>query len=166
MEPSSTALFVRSASPGAVLRFLERRNDPNRPAEVLLSEAVSTQQWRALFAPDDYLNSVAGPLSIAFPPDVLVATRMKKTLVILAYKEGKHADIHSTESIGGTGPWWAALTFKTPDPIYVWAKERSIPTRYIKAPPEKIIDYATVAILDQRKLLVEDSPRLYRFPLM
>ncbi|MGC4043883.1 MAG: hypothetical protein QM758_08745 [Armatimonas sp.] len=167
MESPATALFVRSASPGAVLRFLERRDAPHKPAEVLLSEAVSTHQWRALFAPPEYLVPLLAPLSIAFPPEALVAMRLDKLLTISMYRNGEPAyepafedsiPTHSGFRLGF--PAWAG-----PPPVFAWAKEKGIPTRYIKEPPKKIIDYSTIAVLDQRKLLVEDSPRLYRFPL-
>jgi len=47
-----------------------------------------------------------------------------------------------------------------------WAREQGLPIDRVPGVAKKrvpIIDYATVAGLDQRGLLVEDSPRLYRF---
>jgi hypothetical protein len=161
------ALFVRSASPGAVLRFLERRkDDPERPEELLLSEAVSEKNWRALFAPPGYLQAVAGPLSVAFPDEVLIALREEKTLLLFIYKEGKLSETKNSLE-GNNHKWWMYPGFNalaTLPPVWYWAKEKGLPLNYLKKQP-RTIDYSTVAVLDQRKLLVEDSPRLYRFPL-
>jgi hypothetical protein len=164
---SVVALFVRSASPGAVLRFLERRKgDPERPDEILLSEAVGEKNWRALFAPPGYLEAIAGPLSTVFPDEVMIAVRDEKTLLVFTYKEGKLAE--TKNSLEGHKSIWGRLmgfnSLATLPPVWHWAKEKGLPLHYLKKPP-RIIDYSTVAILDQRKLLVEDSPRLYRFPL-
>ena len=56
--------------------------------------------------------------------------------------------------------------------LRAWLKEKrlgygyaGLPTQYMTKPPKNVMDYDTVGILDQRNLLVEDSPRLYRFPL-
>jgi hypothetical protein len=164
---SVVALFVRSASPGAVLRFLERRkDDPERPDEVLLSEAVGEKNWRALFAPLGYLQAIAGPLSVAFPDEAMIALRDEKTLLVYIYKEGKLAA--TKNSLEGREIGWKwPLGFNalaTLPPVWHWAREKGLPLNYLKKQP-RVIDYSTVAVLDQRKLLVEDSPRLYRFPL-
>ncbi len=161
------ALFVRSASPGAVLRFLERRkDDPERPEELLLSEAVGEKNWRVLFAPMGYLGAIAGPLSVVFPDEALIALRQERALVILIYKEGKLVETKNSLE-GNDRKWWMYPGFNalaTLSPVWYWAKEKGLPLHYLKKSP-RIIDYSTVAVLDQRKLLVEDSPRLYRFPL-
>jgi hypothetical protein len=161
------ALFVRSASPGAVLRFLERRKtDDARPDELLLSEAVGKEGWRALFAPIGYLNVIAEPLSVVFPEEVMIALRDEKTLLLFIYKEGKLAE--TKNSLEGREIGWKwPLGFNalaTLPPIWHWAREKGLPLSYLKKSP-RVMDYSTVAILDQRNLLVEDSPRLYRFPL-
>jgi len=47
-----------------------------------------------------------------------------------------------------------------------WAREQGLPIDRVPGVTRQripVIDYATVAGLDQRGLLVEDSPRLYRF---
>ena len=55
----------------------------------------------------------------------------------------------------------------TAEPIAEWAKSRGLPIQRIpqrsgrRSPP--ILDYTTVTQLDARGLLVENSPRLYRF---
>ena len=161
------ALFVRSASPGAVLRFLERRKDAEKPAELLLSEAVGEEKWRALFAPPEYLSTIVGPLSVAFPPETLFAIRAEKTIMVHVYRGGALTD--SKNSLEGNDrKWWPFPGFNalaTPAPIWGWLREKEVPTQYMTKPPKNVIDYDTVAILDQRNLLVEDSPRLYRFPL-
>lgn len=54
-------------------------------------------------------------------------------------------------------------------PDVAWARARGLPIDRVPAAGLRrsisIIDYVTVAQLDQRSLLVENSPRLYRFPL-
>jgi hypothetical protein len=56
-----------------------------------------------------------------------------------------------------------------PPPDIAWALARGLPIDRLPAAGLRrhipIIDYITVAELDQRNLLVENSPRLYRFPL-
>ncbi|MBC8102123.1 MAG: hypothetical protein H7Z41_05995 [Cytophagales bacterium] len=56
-----------------------------------------------------------------------------------------------------------------PAPDIAWALAQDLPIERVPAGGLQhrvpIIDYATVAQLDQRSLLVENSPRLYRFPL-
>lgn len=161
------ALFVRSASPGAVLRFLERRKDPEKPAEVLLSEGVGEEKWRALFAPPAYLNAVVGPLSIAFPTEAMIAQRLDKELSIASYRDGKLAE-RKTSLDFARSSFRMSFGFNalaTPAPIWSWLREKGVPTQYMTKPPKNVMDYDTVGILDQRNLLVEDSPRLYRFPL-
>ncbi len=84
------ALFVRSASPGAVIRFLERRRaalaqqeDPNRlavfgPGLVLGEAATGAQPWRALVAPGAthgapsgaWMEKTGAVLAAAFTPSV------------------------------------------------------------------------------------------------
>ena len=164
------ALFVRSASPGAVLRFLERRKDAEKPAELLLSEGVGEEKWRALFAPSTYLEAVNPLLSYAF----------QETLLLLSSKDGHTADIweqgewkHRLALGGGRRTWFSFSSTRRMDvDLRAWLNEKGLgfryvglPTRYMTKPPKNVIDYDTVAILDQRNLLVEDSPRLYRFPL-
>jgi hypothetical protein len=50
-----------------------------------------------------------------------------------------------------------------------WATQRALPASRVPAlrskrgPALAVVDYDTVARLDQKSLLVENSPRLYRF---
>jgi hypothetical protein len=154
-------LFVRSASPGAVLRFLERRKDESAPAEVLLSDGVGDRQWRTLRAPLEYLGTVAAPLSLAFPQEAILIEACTTHWQVKVWR-GACLESCLFEEKRLLGMYRSRLTV---NPLRTWAATREIPLLYLTKPPRKIIDYATVAVLDQRKLLVEDSPRLYRFPL-
>jgi len=54
-----------------------------------------------------------------------------------------------------------------PSPAVAWARERGFPIERVpgtvaRTKPVPVVEYRTVAGLDQRNLLVEDGPRLYR----
>ena len=165
------ALFVRSASPGAVLRFLERRKDPEKPAELLLSEAVGEEKWRALLAPLNYLENVAEPLSVAFQR-AAIFSYCDLRLMLNIYEEGTCMIRYDAEIVRKK---WIPSIFKASiSDIKLLALVNKIgsdfgyaglPIGYMTKPPKNVMDYDTVGILDQRNLLVEDSPRLYRFSL-
>jgi hypothetical protein len=154
-------LLVRSASPGAVLRFLERRKDESAPAEVLLSDGVGGKQWRTLVAPPEYLVQIAGPLSLAFPEETILIEPRTTHWQVKVWR-GECLESSIFEEKRRLGMRRSGLTV---NPLRTWAARGEVPLLYLTKPPKKIIDYAAVAVLDQRKLLVEDSPRLYRFPL-
>ena len=65
-------LFLRSASPGAVFRFFERRHREGgaTPSPLLLSDAVPPHGWRTLVGPADWLAAQGAALSRAFGPRV------------------------------------------------------------------------------------------------
>lgn len=177
----SAVLFLSATSPGAVLRFLERRLRPlhaaaaSPPSALLLSDAVGPEQIRLLAAAEggdtaapDWLREQAAPLSGALDTRVtlLVLPRSGEPAWNFVVWEGG-AEI---ERGGGTREserrptLWERLpgARRPPLPEAVWARERGLPLDRLTAP---VVDYVTVAQLDQRGLLVEDRPRLYRFPL-
>ncbi|MCX6367572.1 MAG: hypothetical protein NTX57_12805 [Armatimonadetes bacterium] len=149
------AFFVRSASPGAVLRFLERlaRRDEPLPAELLISDAVGPWQWRAL--PVAGLASVAPRLALAFSSDVFHLQEMPAGWSWTRYESAGAAEY---------GALAKKRLWERSSPVERWASVHGLPLTRLTRPP-KVIDYETVAQLDQRSLLLEDMPRLYRFPL-
>jgi hypothetical protein len=171
------ALFLRSASPGAVFRFLERRRHAanKAPGPLLLSDAVPPDAWRALIAPADWLTVQGPALSQAFGPRVTLlryigASTSAWSFTVLeagtVVEEGTETLAAPRRSllhrISGVGP---ALS-----PPVVWARGRGLPVERVPgAVPLKravpVVEYQTVARLDQRSLLIEDGPRLYRFEL-
>ncbi len=150
------ALFVRSASPGAVLRFLERlaRRGELLPLELLISDAVGEQQWRALVVVG--METFAPRLALAFPPD---------TLLLKAISGGWSWTRYTSEGAAESGSLAKKRLWEPHVPVELWARQQELPLSRLTRPP-KVIDYETVAQLDQRSLLLEDTPRLYRFPLV
>ena len=146
---------MRSASPGAVLRFLERlaRRDEPLPAELLISDAVGQWQWRALPVAD--LASVAPRLALAFSSDVFHLQEMPAGWSWTRYE---------SEGAAESGALAKKRLWERSSPVERWARAHGLPLTRLTRPP-KIIDYETVAQLDQRSLLLEDTPRLYRFSL-
>ncbi len=146
---------MRSASPGAVLRFLERlarRGEP-LPMELLISDAIGERLWRAL--PVAGLESVAPRLALAFSSDVF-HLQLTPTGGIWTRYEGEGA----MES----GVLTKKRLWEQDSPVERWARQHGLPLTRLTRPP-KTLDYETVAQLDQRSLLLEDTPRLYRFAL-
>lgn len=151
--------FVSSASPGAVLRFLERRaaQDGELAETVVLSDGVGSQHWRVLASlGEGSLLHLAPQLALAFPP----------TLYWLDLHSGRwrawHAD--GGEETGQEPPGKRLLWRRPTPPGKAWATARALPWERAANPPATI-DYLTVAQLDQKGKLVESTPRLYRFPL-
>jgi hypothetical protein len=149
------AFFVRSASPGAVLRFLERlaRRGELLPPEVLISDAVGDALWRAL--PSTGLEAVAARLALAFPPDVF---QLQKNADSWHWMRYTHEGLVESGTLAHKRLW------QHPAPVVLWARTQGLPLTRLTHPP-KTLDYETVAQLDQRSLLHEDTPRLYRFSL-
>ena len=149
------AFFVRSPSPGAVLRFLERlaRHGESLPPELLISDKVGEAQWRAL--PLAGLEVVAPRLALAFPPDVVQLREIPDGWVWTRHQGSGAMD-------SGVLPKKRLLERHAP--VERWARQHGLPLSRLTRPP-KVIDYETVAQLDQKSLLLEDTPRLYRFPL-
>lgn len=147
------AFFVRSASPGAVLRFLERlaRRGEAVPAELLLSDAVGESLWRAL--PVSGLEALAPRLAHAFPPEVL---QLRKT------PDGWQWARYDADGLTAQGALRKKHLWERVEPVALWARSEGVPLARLIHPP-KVLDYTLVAQLDQRSLLIENTPRLYRF---
>lgn len=149
------AYFVRSPSPGAVLRFLERlarRGEP-LPAEVTISDAVGEPLWRALQGTG--LEGVIPRLALAFPPDVL---QLQQTATGWQWTRWT-SDGPAESGVLGKKRLWEQHA-----PVERWARTHGVPLTRLTRPPKRL-DYETVAQLDQRSLLLEDTPRLYHFSL-
>ena len=186
--PVVAALFVAAASPGMVFRWLERRaSDRDSLARLdalglLLSDACGPDRWRALLAgegrPEEaaraWMEETAPALARAFPPFVtlLRADEAARTWDYVVWP----TDSAPAERGGGIAPppsLWRRLAGLGEDGAAAraaaWARARGLPVDRApglaarRSPPLPVHDYATVAGLDARGLLREDSPRLYRF---
>jgi hypothetical protein len=184
------AAFVAAPSPGQVYRFLQRslRSERATAAEaavalpaLLLSDRVGARSYRALAiegataaeaAP--VISRVAARLAPAF------ASSEAPLLVLRADADGSWGfhrwhdpdDVPETANNGPGAPLRSSfLRFLTPTARHapapvLWAQREGLPVDRVpgvarKTPP--VVDYSTVAALDQKGLLYEDgTPRLYR----
>jgi len=191
---------VRSASPGAVIRFLERHRAAlerqkgiNATAAffahgpgLVLGEAVSgAEPWRALVAlgatcdnhSGAWMENTGAALAAPFAPSV--------TLLFADDEWGKwgwrvwvpdvDGTVRETERINGEPPLVPPVLHRlaglaAPQSAtalaVAWAGERGLPAARIPAlvsgrKSPHLIAYETVAGLDARGLLREDSPRWY-----
>lgn len=147
--------FVRSASPGAVLRFLERlaRRGAPLPPELLLSDAVGEHLWRALIASG--LEQVSPRLALAFPPEVIQLRERE---------DGWSWTRYAAEGAAELGTLGKKRFWEPRAPVELWAHAQGLPLSRLTRRP-RVLDYETIAQLDQKSLLLEDTPRLYRFVL-
>lgn len=175
------ALFLRApASPGTVVRFLQRRwgSNPDGRArlnrlDLLLSDAVRPGGWRALVAGASEALAwmeAAGPiLAPAFPPSValLHADETAWDFRVWPGDGGAAERGGGPKEQGRRGLLSRLLNVTEPSPEVTWARERGLPIERVpaadsSAPPPRLLDWVTVAGLVERNLLVEDGPRLYR----
>ena len=149
------AFFVRSPSPGAVLRFLERlaRRGESLPDEIWISDAPGEPPWRALFG--EGLVHVAPRLAQAFPPEVFWVGQSREGW---QWRRFTDQGVQEEETLGKKRFWQPS------SPLESWGKPLGLPLARLRHPP-RILDYETVAQLDQRSLLQEDTPRRYHFSL-
>lgn len=164
--PDRVVLFVRAASPGSVLRLAERwgRGD-GAPETLLLSDAVAPAGWRALIVPPERLawaEGFAPRLAAAFPPDVFLLARVGARVRRGRFPAEGEAEV-ADEAAAPVGRWPIPRARRGPSPETAWAQERGLPLDRANAPRQ--VEYETIASLDRRSLLIEDSPRLYRFRL-
>ena len=186
--PAAAALFVTAASPGMVFRWLERRAAGSRDGlacldarGLLLSDAHGPDGWRALVAADDgdpeaaraWMEATGPALANAFPPFVALLWA-GETARAWGYIVWPATDGAAPERGGGSVPPWplwrrlAGLGEDGPAArAAAWARARGLPVDRVpglavRRPPLPVHDYMTVAGLDARGLLREDSPRLYR----
>jgi hypothetical protein len=178
-----TALFLAVPSPGSVVRVLQRRMQAGEAYPVLLlSDPAPPHGLRALSpaAPDETTRALLTPLaprlSQAFDCRVTLlwqtapaedseaawgyilcenGTETERTEFVLTARRRP-----LLERLPGARP--------APSPPVAWAERRGLPLSRVPGAtrgkiPVPIVDYVTVAKLDQRGLLIEDAPRLYRF---
>jgi hypothetical protein len=169
------ALFLRSASPGAVFRFFERRRRAGEaaPGPLLLSDAAPANGWRALIGPPDWLAAQAEALSRAFAPRVTLLRQSAMPTPewgFTVYEAGAVAEEGGESLSAKQRPLLHRLAGVKPalSPPVLWARERGLPVERVPGAVSHkgtvpVIEYRTVAGLDQRSLLIEDGPRLYRF---
>ena len=175
-------LFLRApASPGTVVRFLQRRwgGDPDGRARLnrlgfLLSDALPPDGWRALAsdAPEALAwMRMAGPiLAPPFPPSVTLLQASETVWDFQIWPGDGGAEERGggpKEQTARRGLLPRLLNIVEPSPEVAWARERGLPIERVpaadpSAPPPRLVDWATVAGLVERNLLVEGDPRLYR----
>ena len=188
-KPYFCALFVSSPSPGAVFRFLERRlgsTDRERAAldalDLRLSRAAPPRAYRALTGGVGFpaWAQTAFPLfAEAFAPPLTLLWASADTLT---WGYTRHDADSPTETqtftVSAATPAQSALARLTRQPnvpqvtaAVAWAKRHRLPLAEVPAlrglwtprpdKPQEVIDYGIVARLDQKSLLVENTPRLY-----
>lgn len=155
--------FLRPPGPGAVVRFLERRAAPgDEAADALLSDAL-VGGWRALICRHDLFDPWPELLRRAFPPEVAVLAWDDASWTAAVWDEAGRRDA-AAGPVAASEPWWRRLPGRPAAPAghVAWAKARGLPLDRALDPRVRTLDFATVDALDQRGLLHEDAPRLYR----
>ena len=180
-------LFLSSPAPGQVFQYLTRQYGTALSASLLLlSDAVGPGLPRVLFFSEtalrletDFVWSLGTALSLVFPPCVTLLWRQtpQADSVQWGYTIWDKGQITESANYCYPIPAKLSLLSRLPgmkrraalSPDIAWALSRGLPIDRVPAAGLRrnipIIDYNTVAQLDQRNLLVETSPRLYRFTL-
>lgn len=175
-----TALFLTVPSPGSVVRYLQRRIQAGEAYPVLLlSDAVPPQGLRALSTalPDEtaplWMFALAPRLSLAFACRVTLLYQSAVPEPLWGYAisdNGTEIERAELPLLPQRRPFLERLpgARPTPPPPVAWAERRALPLSRVPGAvrakaPLPVVDYITVAKLDQRGLLIEDAPRLYRF---
>ena len=190
-KPYFCALFISSASPGAVFRFLERRRggiQAERAAldalDLRLSRAAPPRAYRALTGGAGFpaWAQNAFPLfaeAFAPPLTLLWASADTPTWGYIRRDADTPAASH-TFTVAAATPVQSALARLNRQPnvpqvaaAVAWAKRCRLPLAEVPAlrglwtprpdKPQEVIDYGIVARLDQKSLLVENTPRLYHY---
>jgi hypothetical protein len=137
------------------LRFLERLalRGELPSGDVWISDAPGDPPWRALHG--EGLTRLALRLALAFPPEVI---EVRPTPAGWQWTRFSPQGAPETGMLGKK-PLWEPRS-----PLELWASPLHLPLARLLKPP-RVLDYETVAQLDQRSLLLEDTPRRYRFTL-
>jgi hypothetical protein len=177
-----SVLFLKSSSPGQVFRFLERRMLSGEIyPPLLLSDNATAENRRALFpvtasaANQERLRAIALPLAVAFTCRVTLlyqTTSPEPQWGYMIFTEQGEVE-NGTEPLLSKRPRWIdRLPGARPvePPPLQWARKQGLPVERVPflirtRPAVPVVDYGTVAGLDQRRLLVENAPRLYRFEM-
>jgi hypothetical protein len=187
---SYKTLFLCAPSPGQLFRYFERNHQHLLSANsLLLSDGVGGASLRCLVIENqatetapvpDVMLSLGPTLSDLFPPRVTILWRHPPASpepAVWGFTVWENGQVVETEEHalppdpkpGFLSRLPGMKRGALPPPDIAWALARKLP---IDRVPEAglrrripIIDYVTVAGLDQRNLLVENNPRLYRFPL-
>ena len=172
-----SALFLTAVSPGQVVRLLERLHAPAPAGGLLLSDPAGPRSLRALVAPEASratLEALAPLLAVGLQSPV---TSVYQDAAERRWGHAVHAPEAPMERADGDWeppaprPFLARIVggASTPSPAVAWAEAHDLPLTRVPAYRPKgsprILGYETVARLDQKKLLVENTPRLYWFDL-
>lgn len=174
-DKTQAALFLQSPSPGAVFRFMERRRPADAPESLYLSDALSPNGWRAMPGNRAFLTAQAPFLSRPFPPAIYLFYWDESGWGWTCWENGDEKEGFE-DSLPPSPPTWKTflsvigVTRNPLSPPLAWAQTRGLPLFRIPGaiPGAKlvpVIEYRTVSGLDQRNLLLETGPRLYRFEL-
>jgi hypothetical protein len=189
MNGNINVFFLKSLSPGQIFRYFERNHHYTPSIHSLhLSDSVGEISWRCLFAEEqtsvtisvpEWMQALGSLLSKSFPPRVIFLwchTTASSELGRWGFTIWENGEIvemsdYTIEKTTGTSflSRLPGMKRKTISPAIAWALARGLPIDRVPAAGLRrhipIIDYVTVSQLDQRSLLVENTPRLYRFPL-
>ena len=183
--------FLRVSAPGQILRYLQRNNlYPRFSCPLLLSDSVGNNSLRCLSIDGqvaespcafDWMQSVGPALSEVFPPRATFLWRQVPSSKLgvaswgyVIWEDGKVVETAEysipTEPKPGLLSCLPGMKRRAAlSPDTAWALARGLPIDRVPAAGLRrnipVIDYDTVAQLDQRSLLVETTPRLYRFTL-
>jgi hypothetical protein len=166
-----TVVFLPSASPGAVLRFLERTHRPLQALNLLLSSPASPQSWRVLKSEmadePTWWATLPERLGTAYPLFFVMQVD-GESWTITKWQDGQAMpEVYSGHGwINKKWSWFKKNKSAVTNTLEAWGEAHKAP--FIASflhPPQKIIAYETVAVLDQRSLLAETEPLWYRFPL-
>jgi hypothetical protein len=168
----SLRFFIAAPSPGSLVRFLERQaaRTPPAPGWFFVSDPGPPHGLRALVGPDaatPWLDGLASRLVLAFPPTLYgVLPQPDGTLLWRRWSADSPLE-EGTFPAPAPPSWRARLPgYRLPQtPLQHWCQQHGLPLERADAPRMHTIDYETVSSLDQRKLLVENAPRRYRFVL-
>jgi hypothetical protein len=167
-----SALFFTTPSPGQIVQIFERRALTTPEGGLLLSDAAGAKGLRALVAPEgtpDALRALAPTLATALgtPLTFLYQNGAEGRWGYALYEQGAETErADDTYTPPPPVSFLARLARRdtTPAPAVAWAGARDLPLHRLPAfAAPRVIPYELVARLDQKSLLVENTPRLYSF---